>query len=182
MKEKFIIISLYILFAIIVCVIGSYWLLAFVFDDVLNYYYDGILKLIFILIMIAAIVLPIIKYRKYQQKYILPIVLCITMLIVSVFNNGILKFVEDDLRIYSREKWEKHRNLRIYMLDNLETHYLYKGKTEDAVKKLLGEPDYVTGENSQRYEYYVNPGYIDPVMFYVEFENGLFVECGKYHS
>ena len=181
MKEKLITISLYILLALIVCAIGFYWLFTFAFDDILNYY-GGILKLIFILIMVAGIVLPIIKYRKHQQKLILPVVLCLMVLITPIFNNGILKLVEDDLRIYSKEKWEKHRNLRIYMLDNLETHYLYKGKTEEAVKKLLGEPDYVTGENAQRYEYFVNPGYIDPIIFYVEFENGVVVETGKYHS
>ena len=50
-----------------------------------------------------------------------------------MFNNGILKFIEDDLRIYSREKWDQHRKLRIYMLDDLETDYLYiidKGNLE----------------------------------------------------
>ena len=69
------------------------------FDDILNYYYGGILKYVFILIMILGIILPIIKYRKYQQKWILPIVLCLMVLITLIFNNGILKFIEDDLRI-----------------------------------------------------------------------------------
>ncbi len=182
MKEKLIVILLYILLAIIVCTVGAYWLFAFAFDDVLNYYYGGILKVFFILIMIAVIVLPIIKYRKRQQKWILPVVLCLMMLIIPIFNNGILKFVEDDLRLFSKEKWEQHRNLRIYMLDDLEEYYLYKGKTEESVKDLLGEPDYVTVENVQRYEYFVNPGYIDPVMFYVQFENGVVVETGKRHT
>ena len=182
MKEKLIVILLYILLAIIVCTVGAYWLFAFAFDDVLNYYYGGILKVFFILIMIAVIVLPIIKYRKHQQKWILPVVLCLMMLITPIFNNGILKFVEDDLRMFSKEKWEQHRNLRIYMLDDLEEYYLYKGKTEESVKDLLGEPDYVAVENVQRYEYFVNPGYIDPVMFYVQFENGVVVETGKRHT
>lgn len=181
MKEKLIVISLYILLAIIVCTVGAYWLFAFAFDDVLNYYYGGILKVMFILIIIAVIVLPIIKYRKHQQKWILPIVLCLMMLITPVFNNGILKFIEDDLRIYSKEKWERHKNLRIYMFDDLDKR-IYKGRSEEDVKYLLGEPDFVEGENSQRYEYFVNPGYIDPVMFYVEFEDGLVVEFGKYYS
>lgn len=182
MKEKLITISLYILLAIIVCFVGIYLLFTFAFDDILNYYYGGVLKYIFILIMVMFIVLPIIKYRKHQKKWVLPTVLCLMVLITPIFNNGILKFVEDDLRMFSEGKWEQHRNLRIYMLDNIETRYLYEGKTEESVKDLLGEPDYVTGENAQRYEYFVNPGYIDPIIFYVEFENGVVVETGKYHS
>ncbi len=182
MKEKLMIISLYILLALIVCGVGIYWLFAFAFDDILNYYYGGILKYIFILIMIVGIILPIIKYRKHQQKWILPMVLCLVVLITPIFNNGILKFVEDDLRVYSREKWEQHKNLRTYMLDNLETRYLYKGSTEEYVINLLGEPDFVSRENSQCYEYYSSPGYVDSIMFYVQFENGLVVETGKRHT
>ena len=181
MKKKITVISLYILLAIIVGVVGIYWLFTFTFDDILNYYYGGILKLIFILIMVAGIVLPIIKYRKHQQKWVLPAVLCLIVLLTPIFNNGILKFVEDDIRIYSREKWERHRNLRIYMFDDLNER-IYKGVTEERVKDLLGEPDFVAGENSQRYEYFANPGYMDPIMIYIEFEDGLVVEFGKYHS
>ena len=68
------------------------------------------------------------------------------------------------------------------MLDDLETDYLYKGRTEEDVKYLLGEPDFISGENSQRYEYFVNPGFLDPIMFYVHFENGVVVETGKRHT
>lgn len=182
MKGKLITLSLYILLSLIVCVTGGYWLFTFAFDDILNYYYGGILKYIFILIMAVFIVLPIIKYRKHQQKWILPAVLCLMVLVTPIFNNGILKFVEDDLRIYSSERWEQHRNLRIYMLEDLETDYLYKGSSEEYVKKLLGEPDLVTGENGERYEYLVSSGYLDPIMFYVEFENGVVVETGKHHT
>ena len=182
MKEKLITISLYILLTLIVCATGVYWLFTFTFDDILNYYYGGILKYVFVLIMILGIILPIIKYRKYQQKWILPIVLCLMVLITPIFNNGILKFIEDDLRIYSREKWDQHRKLRIYMLDDLETDYLYKGTTEEHVKCLLGEPDFISGETSQCYEYFVNPGFMDPIMFYVHFEDGVVVETGKRHT
>lgn len=182
MKGKLIIIFLYILLALIVGTTCVYWLFSFTFDDILNYYHRGILKYIFILIMVAVIVLPIIKYRRHKQKWILPLVLCLMIPITSVFNNGILKFVEDDLRIYSKEKWEEHKNLRIYMLDDLETHYMFKGQKEEHVKSLLGEPDLVSWGNSQQFEYLVSPGYIDPVMFYIQFENGVVVETGKRHT
>lgn len=182
MKAKLITISLYLLLTLIVCATGVYWLFTFAFDDILNYYYGGILKYIFILIMILVIILPIIKYRKHQQKRILPAVLCLMVLITPIFNNGILKFVEDDLRLYSCEKWTRHEKLRIYMLDDLETHYIYKGQKYEYVKNLLGEPDFISGESSQRYEYFVNPGFMDPIMFYVQFEDGVVVETGKRHT
>lgn len=182
MKEKLIVISLYILLAIIVCTVGAYWLFAFAFDDVLNYYYGGILKVFFILIMIAVIALPIIKYRKHQQKWILPVVLCLMMLITPIFNNGILKFVEDDLRMFSKEKWDKYETLRIYMIDDLETHYITKGMSEEFVINLLGEPMYVKEDSPRFIEYYISPGYLDPIRFYIMFEDGEVVETGKHHT
>ena len=48
MKEKLTTIALYILLALIVCATGVYWLFTFAFDDILNYYYGGILKYVFI--------------------------------------------------------------------------------------------------------------------------------------
>ena len=182
MKEKIITIFLYILLALIVSATGAYWHFVFNLDDILNYYNNGILKFIFSLIMLAVIVLPIVKYRNYKQKWILPIVLCLIVLVATIFNNGILKLIEDDLRIYSRGKWERYEELRIYMLDDLETHYIYKGQKDEYVKSLLGEPDLESGDNSQRYEYFVSPGFMDSVMFYVQFENGEVVETGKRHT
>lgn len=182
MKEKLTTIALYILLALIVCATGVYWLFTFAFDEILNDYYGGVLKYVFIVIMILGIILPIIKYRKNQKKWILPMVLSLIVLLTPIFNNGILKFVEDDLRIYSREKWDRHKALRIYMLEDLETDYLYKGQTEEYVKYLLGEPDFISGEESQRYEYFVSHGYMDSIMFYVEFKDGAVVETGRWHT
>lgn len=70
-------------------------------------------------------------------------VLIIVLLITPIFNNGILGYVEDDLRIFSKEKWDKYEKLRIYMIDDLETHYITKGMSEEFVISLLGESIYV---------------------------------------
>ena len=43
-------------------------------------------------------------WRQNCKNRIRELILTIMMLITPVFNNGLLKFVEADLRIYSREK------------------------------------------------------------------------------
>ncbi len=116
MKGKLIIISLYILLALIVCATGVYWFFTFTFDDIISHYCGGVLRVIFLIIILLGIILPILKYRKYRQKWVLPLVLSFIMLITPIFNNGILKFVEDSLEIYSKDKWEDNEYLRIYML------------------------------------------------------------------
>ena len=118
----------------------------------------------------------------YKQKWILPTVLIIVLLITPIFNNGILGYVEDDLRIFSKEKWDKYETLRIYMIDDLETHYITKGMSEEFVINLLGEPMYVKEDSPRFIEYYISPGYLDPIRFYIMFEDGEVVETGKHHT
>ena len=185
MKEKMITLCLFLLYttlALVVCAVGLYWFMVFTLNDIVNYYCGGILRFVFLLIILIGITLPILKYRKHGQKWVLPTVLIIILLLTPIFNNGILKIAEDDLRIFSREKWEQNEHLRIYMLDDLETHYLHKATTVEHVIELLGEPDFVSGDNSQRYEYFAGSGFMDSIMFYVQFENGFVVETGKLYT
>ena len=110
MKQKVVLIFMYIVLTVVVGFVGAYWLILFAFDDIINYYCYGILRYVFLLIILAGIILPILKYKKYKQKWILPMVLIIIILITHVFNSGILKFVKDNLEIYSQEKWENINN------------------------------------------------------------------------
>lgn len=112
----------------------------------------------------------------------MPTVLIIVLLITLIFNNGIWGYVEDDLRIFSKEKWDKYEKLRIYMIDDLETHYITKGMSEEFVISLLGEPIYVKEASPRSIEYYISPGYLDPIRFYIMFEDGEVVETGKHHT
>ena len=178
MKQKVVLIFMYILLTVVAGFVGVYWLSLFVFDDIINHYCYGILRYVFLLIIVAGIILPILKYRKYKQKWILPLVLIIITLVTPVFNNGILKFVQDNLEIYSQEKWENNEYLRIYMINDLETNYVIKGRNQEYVKSLLGEPDLVSGDNSQYFEYYAGVGFMETIMYYVRFENGIVVETG----
>ncbi len=176
MKEKVILIFLYVLLALMVCVSGIYWIFTFTFNDVVVHYYGGILKLVFLLTISTGIALPIIKYRKHKQKWVLPMVLILIMLVTPVFNNGILKFAEDHLKIYSRSNWNNNRYLRIYMIDDLETQYVLKGKSEEYVKELLGEPDFVSKEKLKCFEYVAGNDFMDVVMYHIYFEDGFVVE------
>ena len=126
MKQKVVLIFMYIVLTVVVGFVGAYWLILFAFDDIINYYCYGILRYVFLLIILAGIILPILKYKKYKQKWILPMVLIIIILITHVFNSGILKFVKDNLEIYSQEKWENNEYLRIYMINDLETNYVIR--------------------------------------------------------
>ena len=182
MKGKVLTVFIYVVLALVTVVGGAYWGCLIFFNDIVNLYHGGILRYIFIFILFAGIALPIIKYRKHQQKWILPTVLCLMMLITPIFNNGILKFVEDDLKIFSKEKWDKYEALRIYMIDDLETHYITKGMSEEFVINLLGEPMNVKEDSPRFIEYYISPGYLDPIRFYIMFEDGEVVETGKRHT
>ena len=84
--------------------------------------------------------------------------------------------------IFSKEKWDKYESLRIYMLDDLDTNYIWKGADEEYVIKLLGEPFYIKEKNPRYIEYYVSSGNLDPIRFYIMFEDGEVVETGKRHT
>ena len=182
MKNSIITIVLYILFAFVAFAVGCYNFFLFVFDDIIKYYLGGILIYVFALIILSVVVFLIIKYKNHSKKYVLPLALCIALTATTVFNNGILKYVEDNIRIYSAQKWQKYKKLRIYMIDSIENHYLHEGDDQQHVKNILGEPDYVKGDNSERYEYFISPGFVDPVMYYIEFKDGCIIKMGKYSS
>ncbi len=63
-------------------------------------------------------------------------------------------------------------------MSDLETNYVLKGRTPEYVKNLLGEPDFVSGDNSQYFQYYAGVGFMETIMYYVRFENGVVVETG----
>ncbi len=182
MKRKMLTVFMYTALALVTVVGGLYWVNLIFFNDIVNLYHGGVLRYIFLLILFAGIGLPILKYRKYKQKWILPTVLIIILLITPIFNNGILGYVEDDLGMFSKEKWDKYESLRIYMIDDLETHYITKGMSEEFVVNLLGEPMYVKEDSPRFIEYYISPGYMDPIRFYIMFEDGEVVETGKHHT
>lgn len=182
MKGKVLTVFMYVVLALVTVVGGAYWVCLIFFNDMVNLYHGGILRYIFLFILFAGIGLPILKYKKYKQKWILPTVLIIVLLITPIFNNGILGYVEDDLRIFSKEKWDKYETLRIHMIDDLETHYIKKGMSEEFVINLLGEPIYVKEDSPRFIEYYISPGYLDPIRFYIMFEDGEVVETGKHHT
>lgn len=175
-------ILLYFVLAVAACAFLGYSFLLFSLNDIMIYFSGGVLKYIYIFISAIALLFPIAARKRLKKKWALPIILSAILLIVPVFNLGILKIVEDDLRVFSVEKWDKNENLRIYMLDDLETSYIRNGITdEEAVIDLLGEPtySYIEGEYM---EYYVNHGFIDPIIFYIKLEKGIVVETGKFYS
>ena len=182
MKEKLTSIILYVLIAAMVCVLLPYQLFMLACDDIVNYFYGGILKYIFLFLLLSIFILPVALRKKFSKKWNLPAIVLALLVVVPLCNNGILKIIEDDLRIFSREKWDKHEDLRIYMLDDLQTNYIFKGQSEERVIGLLGEPSSTTNNGKKIIEYYVNPGYVDAVRFYIVFEDGVVAEMGKNYT
>ena len=187
MKERILTIIMYSLLAFIRLVyIAGYTfsglLTGFGGGSIITDYCSGILIYIFSVIWVISLGLPILKRKKFKKKWILPMVLTLVLLIVPIFNDGLIKRVEDDLSIFSKEKWDKYESLRIYMLDDLDTNYIWKGADEEYVIKLLGEPFYIKEENPRYIEYYVSSGNLDPIRFYIMFEDGKVIETGKHHT
>ena len=181
MKDKIITIIMYMLLVTVGFASMLHNILWFSLDDITNCFYGGILKYMFILIFLSTLIFPVLLRRKFKKKWNLPALMLALLLTVPVFNKGILKIAEDDLRIYSKEKWDKHKDLRIYMIDDLETNYIRKGSREEYVISLLGKPNTIRKGEKKTIEYYVNTG-IDPVRFYITFENDAVVETGKYYT
>jgi len=181
MKETILTMLMYLFFALIAFVSAVFSFFYFGFNDIVQYYNDGVLKEVFLISFVAIIILPFLFRKKINKKWILPVTLSAILIILPVCYNGIVKFIEDDIRVFSTEKWNKQKRLRIYMIDYLQTHEIKKGETEERVVSLLGEPDNKRDEN-KIIEYYIHPGYIDPIILYIKFENGEVIEMGKYYS
>ena len=120
--------------------------------------------------------------KKMKRLWMLPLFLIVSTIITTTVNCAVLYCASDYMSVYTKEKWDKYETLRFYMIDDLETHYIKKGMTEEFVINLLGEPMYVKEDSPRFIEYYISPGYLDPIRFYIMFEDGEVVETGKHHT
>lgn len=170
---------------VLVASVSALWFFGtLIFGDIVHYYKGGILRPILFLVYLASVVLPIIKYRRYEKKWVLPTVLSVMLIITPVFINGIIDFAEESMKTFTVERWQDNKWLREYMLDDLETYYPIKGRDEAYIKKLLGEPEstQVAIDGNTIYYYPIGDGWFDPVRYYIKFSDGVVVETGKMHT
>ena len=142
MKTKSIIIStlLYILLALMWCGIAFIYLVLFIFSDIMNYVWDGLLKYLFIVVSFVCILIPIIFRKKLKLKLSL---LLIVFTILSVGLNFILHCTASCyISNYTKEKWSNNYEMRYRMLYSLENKYEMTGKDEREIEVLLGKPDF----------------------------------------
>ena len=141
-KTKSVIISilLYILLALMWCGIAFVYLVLFIFSDIINYVWDGLLKDLFVVVSFVCILIPIIFRKKLKLRLSL---LLIVFTILSIGLNFILYCTASCyISNYTKEKWSNNYELRYRMLYSFEDKYEIKGKTEREIESLLGKPDF----------------------------------------
>ena len=174
---------LYCVLVLVASVMWIIWLLFIMWNDILRYYSNGFLEVVYGVIAILGIVLPIVIFAKNKKRWILPAVLSISMVFSFFVCCKINDYVEDSFRTFSVEKWGKYEYLRSYMLEDLQNRFTFEGATEESVLELLGEPTFV-GEfdGKKALKYHVAATLIDAIVFYIVIEDGIVVETGKYQS
>lgn len=186
MKNKIPTILTILLYCVLVLVTAGVGLLGFLYfmwNDILRYYGDGILKPVYGLIAVLGIILPIVIFTKNKKRWILPVVLSISIVCSLSVCIGINECVKYSLSSFSVENWGKYKYLRLYMLDDLQNRFTFEGATEESVLELLGEPTFVRKVGGKKsMEYYVGSDFIDVIVFYIDFEDGIVVKTGKYQS
>lgn len=178
-NSKVLNILLYILLAIILCgiIFASYVFL--MFNDLVENFGNGILKLIFLFVYMCMFSLPIIFRKRIKVNWLLPFLLVLSTVLAIVFNGVIYNEVDNYVSIYTRQKWDTHSELRFYMIDDLEKKYKFIGKTEQNVTDVLGEPTNIVQYNDYKvFEYYIRSDYIDPYTYDLKFDNGVVVNTG----
>ncbi len=147
-----------------------------IFSDIIHYFGNGILKYIFGLIYVLALVLPIVFRKKLGRNFSLPLALIVTTIISIMINCFIYLGVNSYISDFSREKWDSNEKLRIHMISDLEREYQLIGKSENEIIDLLGDPTYIHDDGEHRYEYYIGDSIIDPYTYDVIFDAGIVKE------
>lgn len=173
LKTKSVIISvlLYILLALMWCGIAYVYSILFVLDDIMNYVWDGLLENLFVIVSFICVLIPIIFRKKLKLR--LPLLLVIFTVISLITNIGVHIATTSYFSHYSKQKWSDNRELRYYMINDIEKTYGIAGKTEQEVIELLGEPEFKT--EGERFQYYTGHYMIDPYTYDIIFEDGIAV-------
>lgn len=142
-------------------------------SDIMQHFGNGILKYIFAFIYALAFVVPIIFRKRLKAHCPYPLMLIIFTVLSVIVNSGIYLGITGYLSDYSRKKWDRYENFRIYMIDDLQKEHQLIGKSEEEIIELLGEPARKPDSGPRRFEYYVGDSMIDPYVYEIIFNNGI---------
>lgn len=146
------------------------------FNNVIENFGNGILRIIFIAIHFSALILPFLFRKKIKSDMVMPVILIIST-ISSVFVIGGINFaVNEYVSVYTKEKWNRNEDLRFNMIDDIESKYNFIGMSEAEIIDLFGEPESISEHDGKRYEYYIGNAYIDAFYYNFIFENGIVVK------
>ncbi len=141
-----------------------------IMNDIISYFCGGIFKYVFAAVFLSGLLVPVI-FRKRIKKYCsLPLALIIFAVFSALVNCFMYLGIKGYISDFSREKWDLYEKLRIHMIGDFENENELKGKSEEEIKDLLGEPaNIVYDKDAFRYEYYIGDGLIDPYTYDIIF-------------
>ena len=159
------------LFVLFILILGFVFLTSMAYQ-VFDYcvpHVIGVIPWILIYFVLPAAVLILLCVLCIFRKKMLPAWVCLAVYILIA--GGTLFTIHGYISTFTTEKWEKYKQDRYYMLDDFQEKYELETMTKDEVLVLLGKPDSITdGE----FNYVVDTGWIDPIIFYIYFdENGM---------
>ena len=178
MKSKILTILLYILLTVIWCGVLFASVVFILSNTVIERFGNGILKAVFVLVYLCAVILPIILRKKIKTNYIMPSVLIVSTIAAIIINGAIYSTADNYMSTYSRQKWDNNEELRFYMIDDLERQYDFIGKDEQEIIDLLGSPSNISEHSGKRFEYYIGDDYIDPYTYDIIFKDGIVIRTG----
>ena len=152
-------------------------------DPLSKHFCGGALKYVFAATTALMLLLPIIFRRKIKNRLMLPAILIIALISSAAVNTVIYKAAESYISVYSRDKWDRNKSLRIYMTDDLEWRYELLGKSREDITALLGEPDEAFDRAGYKImQYYAGDDGVDAIFYEIRFVDDRVIEAMSVHS
>ncbi|MEG2584114.1 MAG: hypothetical protein RSA27_06380 [Oscillospiraceae bacterium] len=181
MLSKIITAILYLILAFVwFMILWASWTI-FNFSSLLQHFWNGGLIFVFGFLAILVFVFPFIFRKKLSANWMKPTAMLVLTGVVCLTSCGILNITKIYVSNFNRATWDNNAELRIYMIEDLESEYQLIGKTEQEIKTLIGEPSNISEYKGRTFEYVISSGFMDPITFDIRFKNGVATRCEKIH-
>lgn len=123
-------------------------------------------------------------YKAPRRDEMRKWVFCVIAVILVVIGYFTFNFINSR---FTNKRWLSNPDMRYKMIDNLESEHSLKGKTQQEVIAMLGEPDNTWEHGSEEghyvyFQYYIGPKdrmyaiMHEPDMYLIAFCNGIVVD------